>query len=65
MSDGQIGASVALAVIGLLLIVISACARDGELSNPSSFGEHMSRAGLFLGGFFMMPLVVIDRKSVV
>jgi len=58
----QIGASIALAVIGLLLIVVSATARDDRMT---PFGERMSKIGIFVGGAFMLPIVIILLVSIV
>lgn len=57
MSENQIAAAVAMAVVGLLLIVISASARD-SFGGLSPFADHLSKAGIFLGAAMLLPLVL-------
>jgi len=64
VNAGQIAGAIALAVIGLLLIIVSATARDG-IGEQTTFGDHLSKAGIFLGAAFMLPLLLMLLSGII
>src|SRR6267378_2448183 len=64
VNAGQIAGAIALAVIGLLLIIVSATARDG-IGEQTTFGDHLSKAGIFLGAAFMLPLLLMLLTGII
>lgn len=63
MNGSQMAGAIALAVIGFLMIVVSATARDDV--RMTSFGDKLSKAGIMVGGLFMLPLVLLLAIGVV
>jgi hypothetical protein len=55
MTQAQIGAAIALAIIGFLLIVVSAVGRD-SIGPVGSFGDRLTKIGIAVGGLFLVPL---------
>ena len=65
MNATQIGGAIALAVIGLLLIVVSSISRDSFNNSLTIFADHLSKAGIFLGASFMLPLLIMLLVGIV